>query len=320
MNEVSKMNMLLQAFVEKKKLTPSELRKKLECGRHTIYRTLVRAKSEYGIPIEYDPVEKVYRFEDDQKYSLPLIWFTPKDVMVLLTLLEAFRELPFGIVDSEITPFKERLEKIVNTNPSSLNLLLKSIRILPTHFRRTPKEALSTLCTAISSGKKVKMKYKDRQNENVTERVVSPLQLVRYRDNWYLDAYCHRNDDLRIFSVDRIQEMEILKTKAKKVGKKVLQEFYRTSYGIFAGKPKNKVVLKFSPQISKWVASEEWHPEQKSSFDKNGFYILEFPYSDERELTLDILRYGDDVEVKSPPSLRDKIKEKLKKAYQQYQR
>lgn len=318
MNEIVKINMLIQAFMEKKCLTPAELRKKLECGRHTIYRTLERAKSEFSLPIEYDRKEKVYRFKEGEKVSLPLIWFTPKDVMVLLTLLKAFRELPFGVVDDDVTPFKERLEKIVGANPSSLNSLLKSIRILPAQFRETPKEALSILCSAISNSKRVKIKYQDRQTENITERVVSPLHLVRYRDNWYLDAFCDQSNDLRIFSIDRILEIKILKKKAKHVSKKKVEEFYTTSYGIFAGKPKNKVVLKFSPQIAKWIASEEWHPKQKSSFDKNGFYILEFPYSDERELILDILKYGDDVEVIAPTELREKVKQKLKKAYQQY--
>ncbi|MEY3525262.1 MAG: hypothetical protein RIR92_1327, partial [Pseudomonadota bacterium] len=38
--------------------------------------------------------------------------------------------------------------------------------------------------------------------------------------------------------------------------------------------------------------------------NKDGTYTLEFPYSDERELLGDILRFGSDVEVLAPKSLR----------------
>jgi predicted DNA-binding transcriptional regulator YafY len=45
---------------------------------------------------------------------------------------------------------------------------------------------------------------------------------------------------------------------------------------------------------------------------------LEFPYSDERELLGDILRFGADVEVLGPPSLRQSVQravEQLAKLY-----
>ncbi|MCX7830647.1 MAG: WYL domain-containing protein, partial [Acidobacteria bacterium] len=280
---------------------------------------LQRAKTEYGVPVEYDKNDKVYRFkEEGEKVSFPLIWFTPRDVMVLMTLLETFKELPFGIFDSDMTPFKEKLEKIMKANRGTFGSLMEKIKVLPTHFRKTPTEMLSLICEALALGTRMKIKYKDRQKERVTEREISPIQIVRYRDIWYLDAYCHKSKDLRIFSVDRIESGEVLKSKAKKVGKKVLVEFFKESYGIFAGKPKNKAVLKFSPEMTRWVSAEEWHPKQKFKFLKDGSYILEFPYSDERELILDILRYGDDVEVLSPKELRQKVKEKLQNAVRKY--
>lgn len=322
MNETLKMSMLIKAFITKKELSPEELQKALGgCGRHTTYRTLERAKSEFNIPIEYNRNRRVYRFmENGEKISLPLIWFTPKDVMVLLTLLETFRELPFGIIEPEISPFRENLKRIQNNNQANLNELIGKIKILPSHFRRTPGEMFKEVCSALLAGKRIKIKYKDRQNEKVTERIISPIQLVRYRDNWYLDAFCHQANQLRIFSVDRIESVEIQNKKIKKVSQKTLTQFYKESYGIFAGKPTKKALLKFTPQISRWVASEEWHPKQKAYFDKKGFYILQFPYSDERELVLDILRYGDDVEVKEPIELRRKIKQKLQNALKKYSR
>jgi predicted DNA-binding transcriptional regulator YafY len=37
--------------------------------------------------------------------------------------------------------------------------------------------------------------------------------------------------------------------------------------------------------------------------------VLKLPYSDPRELAMDILRYGGDVEELGPPELREMLKE-----------
>jgi predicted DNA-binding transcriptional regulator YafY len=81
----------------------------------------------------------------------------------------------------------------------------------------------------------------------------------------------------------------------------------QSGYGIFGGTVKGWAKLKFTPERARWVEHEEWHPEQRSEKMKDGSYILELPYSDERELLGDILKYGKDVEVLSPSSLITQI-------------
>lgn len=66
--------------------------------------------------------------------------------------------------------------------------------------------------------------------------------------------------------------------------------------------------LRFSVERVRWVAAEVWHPDQKGSFDSEGRYILELPFRDDRELVLDILRHGAEVEVLSPVALRRKVR------------
>jgi len=60
------------------------------------------------------------------------------------------------------------------------------------------------------------------------------------------------------------------------------------------------------------VSVERWHPDQKSSFDEEGFYLLDIPYSDDRELIMDILKYGSSVEVVAPAALKNKVVQEIK--------
>ena len=89
---------------------------------------------------------------------------------------------------------------------------------------------------------------------------------------------------------------------------------YESSYGIFSGPAEHTAKLKFTAEMSRWVAEEQWHPDQKGSFDDEGAWTLELPFSSARELVMDILRYGPEVEVQSPDFLRDAVADSARQA------
>ena len=66
------------------------------------------------------------------------------------------------------------------------------------------------------------------------------------------------------------------------------------------------------------MSEEAWHPKQVGIFLDDGRYQLDLPYADSRELLMDILKFGPDVEVISPIALRTVAIEKIKAALQQY--
>ena len=100
-----------------------------------------------------------------------------------------------------------------------------------------------------------------------------------YRDNWYLDAWCHLRDGLRAFSVDAIDHAEILDKRSKDVADKRLDEVLGSGYGIFSGDDVSWATLRFTPERTRWVASERWHPGQVGRLLEDGSYELKVPYS-----------------------------------------
>ena len=172
--------------------------------------------------------------------------------------------------------------------------------------------------SALLKRKRLQIIYYARGTNETTEREISPQRLIFYRDNWYLDAYCHLRKDLRSFSLDGISKAIITNTKADEISEKQLHEHFAESYGIFSGKADQRARLKFSPEKARWVSSETWHGQQVGSFDKEGNYLLEFDYNQDPELVMDILKYGSGVEVLAPPSLRKRVKEELAKALKNY--
>ena len=66
------------------------------------------------------------------------------------------------------------------------------------------------------------------------------------------------------------------------------------------------------------MAHESWHPKQKGFLDKDGSYTLELPYADDRELLMDILKFGAEVEVLGPAALKKRVKEEIDRMMPRY--
>ena len=147
---------------------------------------------------------------------------------------------------------------------------------------------------------------------------MSPQRLVHYRDNWYLDAWCQMRNALRTFAVDRVRHAAQTDEPAREIADAELDAYLASAYGIFSGKADKTAVLRFSAERARWVADERWHPQQAGQFLTDGKYELRIPYRDARELVMDILKYGPDIEVMGPESLRKQVAEKLTKALEPY--
>ena len=92
----------------------------------------------------------------------------------------------------------------------------------------------------------------------------------------------------------------------------------KSGYGIFSGRKVDWATLKFSPVTARWVSAQSWHSRQRAKFADDGSYLLEIPYSDDRELVMEIMKFGPDVEVLAPQALRAKVQAQFAAAVARY--
>lgn len=298
----------------------SLLEEKLECSHATIERIIKVMRLYLDAPIEYDRSANGYYYDlqSQQKYELPGLWFNASELHALLTTYHLLSHVEPGLLESHISPLKDKINRLLHDENAGDKQLEKRVRLLKMAARRNNPRHFNTVASALLKRNRLNIRYLGREKNSETERSVSPQRLVHYRDNWYLDAWCHKKKQLRTFAIDRILESSIQSEAAKDVSEQELNEHYASAYGIFAGKPKHKAVLRFSKDIARWVADEQWHPQQNGQYELDGSYTLEIPYGDPRELIMDILKYGANVEVVSPAILRGEIAEQLRCAHEQY--
>jgi len=296
------------------------LQERLECSRATVGRIISEARACIGAPIEYDHRIGGYCYaaSEDGPWELPGLWFNASELYALLAAHHLLANAQPGLLEGDLTPLLARIERILAARGLGHHEAARRIRILRMAARRTDQQHFRTVAGALVARRRLLMRYHGRARDAVTERQISPQRLTHYRENWYLDAWDHGVRALRSFSVDRIQAARVMDTAALDVPETRLNAHFASAYGIFAGKPRHTAVLRFSATSARWVADESWHPEQKGRFE-DGYYVLEIPYSDSRELVGDILRHGPEVVVISPPALREEVSRRLEAALEQYQ-
>ncbi len=287
----------------------------LEVSKATFKRDLEYLRDRLGAPIVWDAEASGYRLDiksNQQIHPLPGLWLNEGEVFALLTGIELLGAIePAPLIGTQIKPIRERLEKILELGQYSTADIRQRIRLVTMGSRQTSSEFFQVIAHALLSRKRLKLKHFGRLDAKITEREVSPQRLVYYRDNWYLDAFCHLRDDIRSFAVDAIERADEIDNSAVSVDEGVLTTELDAGYGIFSGGTTKIAILKFSPFRARWVAREQWHKDQQGTLQADGSYLLEVPYFDDRELMHDILRQGSQVDVLGPEELKIRVKQEL---------
>ena len=292
----------------------------LECKRGAIGRAIAYMKDFLGAPIAYDAQRNGYYYDrkaGDHPYELPGLWFNAHELQALATLSQLIGDLQPGLLEEQLRPFQKRIEQLLADKQFGNGQLKQKIRLLGMGVRHGG-DAFQKCAEGVLQRQQLLFEYHSRGKDEINQRTVSPQRLVHYRDNWYLDAHCHLRNELRNFSIDRINNIQLLDTPAQQIDEQQLQEHFADAYGIFAGKGDHSAVLHFSPYRARWVAEERWHPKQQGLFLDDGRYELRLPYGKAQELIMDILKYGPDVEVVEPQSLREAVRIQLEKALKNY--
>jgi predicted DNA-binding transcriptional regulator YafY len=297
------------------------LLERLECSEPTVFRTIRVMRDYLDAPIVWHPELGGYYYESDAAgsgpYELPGLWFNAKELQALLVFERLFEGLEPGLLADHLAPLSSRIAELLEHRHLGLGEACRRIRVLGV-ASRPAGEPFGVLASATLQRRRVRIVYHGRARDRRTARIVSPQRLVHYRDNWLLDAFCHLRDGLRTFAVDRVREAEELDEAALEISDSELDAYFASSYGIFAGHADKTAVLRFSAERARWVADERWHPEQVGQYLTDGRYELKLPYRDDRELVMDILRHGPEVEVVAPSTLRSAVKSALRDALELY--
>lgn len=283
------------------------LAEQLDCSAVTVRRQIEQMRVFLNAPIFYNKALHGYQYlPTEQDFELPGLWMTSQELQSLVVITNVINSIDEGLLSAEFRVLENQIDKLLRARNINISEMSARIKWIPIDKQFTRTEVFTVISEALLSDLRLKMSYHSYSQQK-TQRDVSPQQLIYYRENWYLDAWCHLRKELRSFMLPRITAVEILSSKSKKIQRTDLEEHYEGSYGIFSGKAKHTAKLQFLSPVAREVSSHQWHPAQVGKWS-NGDYLLEIPYNKDDELVRDILKYGDMAKIIAPIALKKKIK------------
>jgi len=314
LDRTERFHLIDQLLANRRVVTRAQFLAALEVSPATFKRDLEYLRDRLMAPIVWDRERRGYRYQQNagaEQFQLPGLWFNTSEIQALLSMDALLANLQPGVLSNHIEPLRSRIRMLLDEGDHSADEIARRIRIVPHSAKTYRSEYFQDLCQALLSRKRVDLTYYSRPSDSSSERRVSPQRLIYYRDNWYLDAWCHLRHGLRSFSIDAIKALGLTPEAAKEVDEAVLNRELESGYGIFSGAATHRAVLRFSPATARWVSRETWYPDQTGEYDAAGFYILRVPYSQDPELVMDILKYGAEVEVLEPAALRARVGQRV---------
>lgn len=304
-------------------VTFADMLQRLEVSPATLKRDLAYMRDQLNVPVEFDRMTGGYTIRHQHagdRAELPGLWFSAQEMQALLTMHKLLADLDAGaLLAPHVEPLMQRIRSLLAREGLATEQVLQRIQLrLAGEHRPVEHEVFQRVCDAVLSRKRLHLTYHSRGRNEALPRTLSPQRMLYYRDNWYLVAHCHVRDGLRVFSLDRMGDVQTLEQAAQETPEQEWAQVLQAGYGIYNGGPVQTAVLLFNADSSRWVRDQTWHPQQQLIAHADGSLELHLPYLDPQELKTEVLSWGPSVKVLSPPELQQQVMQALKSSLDRY--
>lgn len=185
--------------------------------------------------------------------------------------------------------------------------------------RHLGTEHMAGLIHAIQNNLIVEYNYIKFWDGSKSSRKVKPISLKESRNRWYLLAMDEKDNNIKNFALDRIQELNITQLKFQLIPYNAQKEF-NESFGIINGTNEKPigVILSFTLQQGRYIKSLPLHHSQKLIIENNDEIQFSYYIKPTYDFRMELLSYGDQVKVIKPDSLKETITKNLKAALNLY--
>lgn len=281
--------------------TRKRLAEQFEVSERSITSDLELIKHRLNFDLENDRGKGYYFAKVPQ---LPSVSYSIAEALALILAARAARQFA-GVPQRDLSLAITRLSSVV---PGELRDMLRQVANDGPGESDPHREEILSRCTqAISVGHSLDVAYAAASaNGTVTERRIDPYAVFPYDRSWHVVGYCHLREDVRVFKVGRIQSALQTGESFAREAEFDLEAFLSTGWGLMRGLglPVEQVVLRFRPPASRWVAEERWHASQQVIPLPGGRVEFRVTIQVTPEFQRWVFRYGRDVEVIAPSSLR----------------
>lgn len=257
----------------------------IEITKRTFQRDLDEIRSLFNVDIQYDFSRKVYSISEDSQNDTSH------------RMLEAFDMFNALNITDDLSNY--------------------------VHFEnRKPKgtEHFYGLLHAAKNKLVIRYNYLKYEDDKITQRIAEPYGLKEFKGRWYLIAKDQKDNTIKTFGLDRIQDLEITKKRFEAPKNFSATSLFKNCFGIINptdGKVEN-IILSFDSFQGKYIKSFPLHETQQVLVDNEKEVRVGLFLYVTQDLVMELLSFGETLEVKMPVGLREIIRETAKEIVVQY--
>ena len=290
-----------------------EMAQALGCHRRTVYRDL-EALQAAGFPVYTDRVDgrNQWSLLDTARHNIPIPFSLPE-----LMALYFSRGMMKVLKDTVFYDSLESLfDKIKTTLPAEyiqyLEQIENSLEVSAKPYKQYGRilETIEMVSQAAVEKKQIEIAYYTMSRKSHTRRKISPYKIWFFDGSFYLIANCGLREDIRIFALDRIKELEITGESFETPEDFNIDEFMRSSFGVFHGEPV-QVRIWFAADIAEYIGEKVWHSSQRLEPQDDGSVIFEAEVAGTEEIKYWVLKWGAKARVLAPEVLAEETREEV---------
>lgn len=300
--KIDRLVSILMILLDKKRIGAQELAERFEVSPRTIYRD-IDALNMAGIPIRATSGVGG-GFEIMQEYKVDKKVFSTSDLSAILMGLSSLSAMAGG--EEPVHALAKVRSFIPADRAKDIEVAANQIRIdfSPWMGNRNIQPYLELIKGALQEKKLLAFDYV-AHHERKTARTVEPYQLVLKNGHWYLQGYCHKRNDFRLFRLSRMSNLQLKEeTFAPREYQKPQLDFadiWETMH--------TKIKIRIHESVMDRVL--DYCPLEDFSPDGREHYIVSFPFL-ENDYHYDILfSFGAKCECLEPSHLRTEMKRRL---------
>ena len=210
--------------------------------------------------------------------------------------LEAFDDLGAGCRILEGARIVEDIAALLEAD---------GVALRPGPRERIPKHILNTLREAILAGVWIQVDHKARASGLLSRNArIGPLAMLLGEGRQYLVAFSDFAQEVRLFALTGFERIELTEDVFERPEGFDLQTWMQRSFGIWQEQVYD-VVWRFTPVAAPEARLYIFHPTQVMTDEPDGSLTVSFRAGGLREMCWHLFRWGDQVTIVSPNSLKD---------------
>lgn len=300
--KIDRLVSIIMVLLDKKRIGAQELADMFEVSPRTIYRD-IDAINMAGIPIR-GASGVGGGFEIMQEYKIDKKVFSTADLSVLLMGLSSLSNMVRG--DELVHALAKVKSFIPADRAKDIELKVNQINIdlSPWTVNRNIQPYLKIIKVALQESKLLSFEYVAHHG-NKTARTAEPYQLVLKSSHWYLQGYCHKRKDFRLFRLSRMSNLQIQEETFTPRDYQKPQLYFADILETMQTKIKIRIHKSVMDRVLDFCTYENFLP------DGDAHYIVSFPFI-ENEYYYDILfSFGDKCECLEPLHVRAEMKRRI---------